>query len=227
MEYNMKKLLCTVIAFIICICGCSCDNSTATDTSIDDSQNNTVVNATESVTNDGGVEQTTNSLLPEGIAYQFEDGTYITIESLLSPMLALNAICQGTSSSLQFDKIYPTDVLTKLVEYNHFKSSNDYADFLFTAYVQLYGDTFSLTNKFLSCTPLDYDELKDMTEFYNEYFFVDIIPDFAFIVESEFNITYTDEEGNEQNDSSSDYYIAYCLNGVIYLDYFYVDSLDL
>ena len=73
----------------------------------------------------------------------------------------------------------------------------------------------------------DHGVMFGVIDFYKEFFFTDIEPEFAFIVESEFCVTYNDEEGNEQRDCSSDYYIAYRIHDIIYLDYFYVDSLDL
>lgn len=205
-----------------------CDNTSTPDsTTASIVQTDTEVNATESETTSADKENETTAALPDDMAYQLEDESFISIDELLAPMNKLNSICQGVSSTLGFTDIYPKEVLDKLIEYNHFTSMTEYADFLYTTYVQMYGDIYSLSNEYISCTPLDDNQLKDMIDFYKEFFFTDIKPEFAFIVESEFCVTYNDEEGNEQRDCSSDYYIAYRIHDVIYLDYFYVDSLDL
>lgn len=204
-----------------------CNHSTTDDETTTNTECDNAVNATEyETTSDSGEDETTSALL-EGMAYQFEDGAYVSIEELLAPMKNLNNICQGLSDSAAFSTVYPDDVINKLIEYNGFDSPSTYADFLYTTYIQMYGDSFSLRNEYISCSILDDEQLSDLTAFYHEYFFTAIEPDYAFIVESEFCVTYTDEEGNEQGDYSSDYYIAYSLDGNIYLDYFYVDSLDL
>lgn len=215
----MKKFFCLILVSAILVTGCGC-SSTPDDKTSTDNTNDTEVNATEYETTSDNTEEESTSIM-------LDDGTCLSIDALLSPMNSLNAICQGDSGSDSFDKVYPEAVISKLIEYNNFESTEIYADFLNTAYVQMYGDSFSIANEYISCLALDEQQLEDMREFYNEYFFTDIEPVYAFIVESEFCVTYTDEEGNELEDCSSDYFIAYCLDDVIYLDYFYVDTLDL
>ena len=220
----MKKLFCTIFLSLALLTGCS--NSAPADDATGNT-NDTEVNATEyESTSDTNESESTSELL-DGMAYQFEDGAYVTIDELLCPMNTLNNICQGVCDSTAFSKVYPDDVLMKLIEYNAFDSAETYADFLLTTYTQMYGSDFSLSNEYISCSLLTDEQLSDMTAFYEEYFFTEINADYAFIVESKFCVTYTDEDGNEQGDYSSDYYIAYSLNGCIFLDYFYVDSLDL
>ena len=186
---------------------------------------NTEVGATVATTTSDINETTSN--LPEGLAYQFENGTFISIDSLISPMNKLNQICQGISSSVNFSDIYPYDIAIKLAEFNGVTDVSAYADFMYQRYIQMYGEDFSMHNEYISCTPLSDDELLDMSKFYDEYFFTNITAEYGFIVESTFKVTYKDEAGNVKEDSSIDYYIAYSLNGIIYIDYFYVDTLDL
>lgn len=218
----MKKLLFLTIATCFIVTGCSCSN-----------EPNITDNTTESPTNTGditeanGTETETSTLLPDGMAYQFEDGSYMEIDQLLAPMDTLNSICEGLSNFDSLSSVYPEGVAAKLAEYNDFESAEVYADFLYTTYVQMYGENFSISNEYKSCSPLDKKSLADLNEFYAEHFYVDILPEYAFIVESQFCVTYTDEAGEEQQDCASDYYIAYYFDGSIYLDYFYVDTLDL
>ena len=91
----------------------------------------------------------------------------------------------------------------------------------------MYGNDFSIKNEFKSCTLVSDEYINDMTDFYKEYFFTEITPDYAFIVESTFVVSYKDEKGNAKEDSSSDFYIAYYMNNTFYIDYFFVDTLDL
>ncbi len=220
----MKKILCAIAAtsFIITT-GCSCfEGQTPSSTTTTEYSSNE-----DDVTEANGNETETSTLLPEGMAYLFDDGSYMEIEKLLAPMNTLNAICSGLSDYTDLTLVYPEEITIKLAEYNSFESPEVYADFLNTAYVQMYGESFTLSNDYKSCSLLDEDTLANMSEFYKEYFFVDISPEYAFIVESEFCVTYKDEAGDKQLDCISDYYIAYNFNGYIYLDYFFVDTLDL
>ena len=222
-------MLLITAAIVMISAGCSNSKQPANTTDATAPSTGTEVNATEltSTASDDNNENETTSSLPEGMAYQLEDGSFISIESLLAPMNTLNSICAGLSDSPCFTNVYPDGVCEKLIEYNQFDSVADYADFLYTTYVQMYGSEYTLSNEYISCNPLDEEQLDDMIDFYNKFFFTDIEPEYAFIVNSEFCVTYKDDEGNEQQDCSSDYYIAYLYNNTIYLDYFYVDSLDL
>lgn len=219
----MKKKLCLIIITCFIMTFCSCSNEQ------DISENNTTESSTKNseYTETNGNETETSTLLPDGMAYRFEDGTCIEIDKLLAPMNALNSICAGLSSYNNFSSVYPDAVIAKLAEYNYFESPEIYADFLYTTYLQMYGENFSLSNEYISCSVMDDDSIVDMSEFYSEYFFVDIVPEYAFIVESEFCVTYVDEAGDEQQEQTPDYYIAYYFDGSMYLDYFYVDTLDL
>ncbi|MBQ2745628.1 MAG: hypothetical protein IJF37_08485 [Lachnospiraceae bacterium] len=221
----MKKILFITIATCFIVTGCSCSN----EPDIDDNTIAQSSTSTSDITEANGTETETetSTLLPEGMAYQLEDGSYIEIDQLLAPMNSLNSICQGLSNSDSWLSVYPVGVTEKLAEYNEFESIEEYADFLHTAYVQMYGENYTLSNEYKSCSLLDEEQLSDMSEFYSDHFYVDILPEYAFIVESQFCVTYTDEEGEEQQDCTSDYYIAYYLDGSMYLDYFYVDSIDL
>ena len=196
------------------------NNATVTSTNA-----NTEVLATE-ITTTNQIEETT-AALPDGMAYQLEDGSYISIDSLISPMNKLNMICQGVSGTVSFSGIYPDDVAIKLAEFNRTKDPAQYADFLHQSYIQIYGSDFSVRNEYVACTPLSKEEIEDMKVFYKDYFFTEISPEYAFIVESTFKVVYKDEEGNETEDSSSDFYIAYCINDIFYVDYFFADTLDL
>ncbi len=219
----MKKIFCIIVTLFLTACSnCTQDNTPQTPIETD---NSAQAGATE-VTTTTDTEETT-TVLPEGMAHQFDDGEYISIDSLISPMNKLNNICQGIYSTITFEGIYPQDVISKLVEFNGVKNETEYADFMYQRYIQMYGENFSLLNEYISCNLLSEDELEDMITFYDEYFSTNILPEYAFVVKSNFKVSYTDKKGNVLEDSSSDYYIAYSINGVIYIDYFYVDTLDL
>lgn len=218
----MKKIILIVISLLLTACSY---NNTNENTENRTTNIGTEAGATE-ITSPYDNEETT-STLPEGMAYQLEDGTYISIDSLISPMNKLNNICQGLSDSLDFSGIYPPDVANKLAEYNNSKDTTAYAEYMFKTYVEMYGEDFSMQNEYISCSPLTDNELDNMAEFYAEYFLTNMTPKYGFIVKSAFKVTYKDEAGNAQEDTATDYYIAYSFNDVIYIDYFYVDTIDL
>lgn len=160
------------------------------------------------------------------IAYTFEDGTTITKEELLSPVRLYDTIC-STGNSQYFNKVYPVEVLDFLVKSSNQETSSDYATMLFDLYKQIYGDNFTLTNEFIQCEPLTEKELENFSEFYSQNLNLDITPEYAFIVTSDFTITYTDEDNSSATDNDLDYYICYFFNNNMYLDYLYIDTLDL
>ncbi len=221
----MKKITCILIAMLLT--ACSYNNELQNNTTDSDASTgtDTEVGATE-ITTTGQNEETT-PVLPEGMAYRFEDGTFISIDNLMTPMNKLNMICQGISGNLSFSGIYPDDVVKKLAEFNNTNSIVEYAEFMFQSYKQMYGNGFSIKNEYKSCSRVSDEDISDMIDFYREYFFTEINPDYAFIVESTFVVSYKDEEGNANEDSSSDFYIAYYMNNTFYIDYFFVDTLDL
>jgi len=229
----MRIVLYTIITILLTlsctfIAGCSAQNNgenNNTTGSSTDKNSDTEVLATEITTTNPNEE--TTATLPDGMAYQLEDGSFISIDELITPMNKLNMICQGISETASFSGIYPDDIANKLAKFNKAENPEQYADFLHHSYMQIYGTDFSVKNEYLSCTPLSYEEIEDMKEFYNNYFSTEISPEYAFIVESTFTVTYKDEEGNEAKDSSSDFYIAYCINDIFYIDYFFADTLDL
>ena len=103
----------------------------------------------------------------------------------------------------------------------------DYASKLNSLYVQIYSNDFAMSNEYVACSILSESQLEDFIQFYADNVGADIVPEYAFIVESEYTITYTDEAGEEQSDCDTDYYIAYFYDGMMYLDYYYIDTLDL
>lgn len=217
----MKIIICLIIVILLTACNSNNEFEGNTTGNVP----NTEVGATEITTT--GQNQETTPVLPEGMAYRFEDGTFISIDSLMTPMNKLNMICQGISGSLSFSGIYPDDVVKKLAEFNNTNSPVEYAEFMFQSYKQMYGNDFSIKNEYKSCSRVSDEDISDMIDFYREYFFTEINPDYAFIVESTFVVSYKDEEGNANEDSSSDFYIAYYMNNTFYIDYFFVDTLDL
>lgn len=168
----------------------------------------------------------TTSIFPEGVAYVMEDGTSVFIDDLLLPVLLYNDICT-TGKSDNFYSVYPQPVIDFILLTNATEDIHSYASKLYDLYHEVYGSSFSMKNEFLSCQPLTQSQLEDFSAFYFENIGFELVPDYGFLVESSYIITYTDENGEEQSDSETDYYIAYSLKGQMYLDYYYVDILDL
>lgn len=168
----------------------------------------------------------TTSPLPEGVAYIMEDGTSIFIDDLLSPIQLYNNICT-TGNADNFNSVYPQEVIDYILQAYGAESTDSYALQIYDLYHKTYNDNFSMTNEYKSCQLLTQSQLEDFSSFYFEHIGTELTPDYGFIVESEYSITYIDENGEEQSDSETDYYIAYSLNRIIYLDYYYIDTLDL
>lgn len=186
--------------------------------------NATEIASTTSQETESNTEETTS--LPEGVAYIMEDGTSILIEELLTPMHIYNTIC-STGLSDGFDSVYPQTVIDFILNDSDIETIDDYAEQLYTLGSEIYYENFLMSNEYISCKPLSPEQLEDFKEFYLENMETEILPEYGFIVESEYIITYTDEAGEEQSDSATDYFIAYCFNGKMYLDYFYINTLDL
>ena len=187
--------------------------------------NNTEANATNTPTTlatDTNQESTSS----DPIAYYFENGTSITKEKLLAPINLYNKICT-TGNSTDFTKVYPQKVLDFFIKSANQESVSDYATMLFNLYTQIYGDNFSMTNNFIGCEPLNNDKLDDFITFYADNLDFSIVPEYAFIITSEFNISYVNENGTPTTDSDTDYFIVYYHNNNMYLDYLYIDTLDL
>lgn len=187
--------------------------------------NNTEANATNTPTTlatDTNQESTSS----DPIAYYFENGTSITKEKLLAPINLYNKICT-TGNSTDFTKVYPQKVLDFFIKSANQESVSDYATMLFNLYTQIYGDNFSMTNNFIDCEPLNNDKLDDFITFYADNLDFSIVPEYAFIITSEFNISYVNDAGTPTTDSDTDYFIVYYYDNNMYLDYLYIDTLDL
>ena len=176
------------------------------------------INATNSTSTE--IETDTN------IAYTFDDGTIITKDELLAPIRTYDNIC-STGDASDFLKVYPAEVLDFCLEASGQESYEEYAEMLLYLYTQNYGTNFQLTNTFVDCQPLTEHELEKFCQFYEENMNLSLEPSYAFIITSEFNISFFDEDNSPMNDSDLDYYIAYFFNNNMYLDYFYIDTLDL
>lgn len=204
------KLSIIIIASLCVLCSCS-KESTETGATNHTSSSTTSDNTTS-------VDST--------IAYTFDNGTTISKDELLFPVKYYDNIC-STGNSEFFNMVYPDEVLDFCVKSAKKETSSDYAIMLYDLYKQIYGEDFTMSNEFLQCEPLSDDELADFSEFYNSNVGVTITPDYGFIVTSNFSITYKDEDGSETTDSDIDFYIAYYYDGQMYLDYLYIDTLDL
>lgn len=212
MNYNKYKFLIFLLVFTsLCIlCACTKDS--------------TETAATNHPSSSTLADTTTSTDSP--VAYTFDDGTFISKEQLLSPVKHYDNIC-STGNSETFKMVYPDEVLEFCIKSANKETSSDYAAMLYNLYKQIYGDSFTMSNEFLQCEPLNDDELIDFSEFYSKNVGVSIIPDYAFLVTSNFTITYKDEDDQETTDSDIDFFITYFYDGQMYLDYFYIDTLDL
>lgn len=169
-------------------------------------------------------EETT--FLPEGTAYIMEDDTPIYIDDLMAPVNIYNTICT-TGNPEGFSSVFPGCIINTIPEAAQCDDIAEYTSYLYELYRQAYNDEVSMSNDFVSCQLLNQSELESFSKFYSENFGEEIMPEYAFIVESTYEIIYNDEEGNEQSDSDTDFFIAYLYNGCMYLDYFYIDTMDL
>ena len=181
-------------------------------------------NTTQDETTSEYTEETTE--LPEGVAYIMEDGSSVLIDSLLKPVQTYNRICL-TADADSFTSVFPDEVIAFNLEAYDVETIADYASKLNSLYVQIYSNDFAMSNEYVACSILSESQLEDFIQFYADNVGADIVPEYAFIVESEYTITYTDEAGEEQSDCDTDYYIAYFYDGMMYLDYYYIDTLDL
>lgn len=207
MRNNKIKILALFIILLLSLNACS---------NKDDKE----INATNSPSTEIETETDTN------IAYTFDDGTILTKDELLAPVRTYDNIC-ATGDASNFLKVYPAEVLDFCLEASGQETLEDYAQMLFKLYTQIYGENFQLTNTFVDCQPLTDHELEKFCQFYQENMNLSMEPNYAFIITSEFNISYFDEDDSPMNDSDLDYYIAYFFNNNMYLDYFYIDTLDL
>ncbi len=204
------KLSLIIIASLFSLCSCS--------------KESTETGATNHTSSSTMSDKTTS--IDSTIAYTFDDGTTISKDELLAPVKHYDNIC-STGNSEFFNLVYPDEVLDFCVKSAKKETSSDYAAMLYDLYMQIYGEGFTMSNEFLQCEPLSDDELADFSDFYNSNVKVDITPDYGFIVTSNFSITYRDENGSETTDSDIDFYITYYYDGQMYLDYLYIDTLDL
>lgn len=204
------KLSLIIIASLFSLCSCS--------------KESTETGATNHASSSTMSDKTTS--IDSAIAYTFDDGTTISKDELLAPVKHYDNIC-STGNSEFFNMVYPDEVLDFCVKSAKKETSSDYAAMLYDLYMQIYGEDFTMCNEFLQCEPLSDDELADFSDFYNRNVKVDITPDYGFIVTSNFSITYRDENGSETTDSDIDFYITYYYDGQMYLDYLYIDTLDL
>ena len=181
-------------------------------------KDDTEINATNSTSTE--IETDTN------IAYTFDDGTIITKDELLAPIRTYDNIC-STGDASEFLNVYPAEVLDFCLEASGQETYEEYAEMLLYLYTQNYGTNFQLTNTFVDCQTLTEHELEKFCQFYEENMNLSFEPSYAFIITSEFNISFFDEDNSPMNDSDLDYYIAYFFNNNMYLDCFYIDTLDL
>lgn len=223
MKQNRKhhKLLLILLSTALLSCtvfyGCSHSNP--------DSPANATENTSDTEeTSSEIIEETTS--LPEGTAYIMDDGTEIYTEDLMAPISMYNIICT-TGNSEGFSSVYPECVINCIIDATECNNISEYASYLYELYCKVYNENFSMSNDFVSCELLSESELGAFSSFYLKNFNEEIIPEYGFIVESTYEIIYEDEEGNEQSDSDTDFFIAYFYNGSMYLDYFYIDTMDL
>ena len=209
MGNNKTKISLLIILSVLLLSLSACSNN-------DDHE----INATDSPSTEVETETDTN------IAYTFDDGTTLTKDELLSPVRTYDNIC-STGDASNFLKVYPAEVLDFCLEASSQETYEDYAQMLYNLYTQIYGENFQLTNTFVDCQPLTDHELEKFCQFYEKNMNLSIEPSYAFIITSEFNISYFDDDDSPMNDSDLDYYIAYFFNNNMYLDYFYIDTLDL
>lgn len=210
-------LLSSILLSFAVFTGCSDDRP-------DSPANATEYTSDSEETSTADDEETT--LLPEGTAYILDDGTPIYTEDLMAPVNIYNTICT-TANPEGFSSVFPECIINTISEAAECGDIDEYASYLYELYCQVYNDNFSMSNDYVSCELLNKSDIESFSKFYSEHFGEEIIPEYAFIVESTYQITYDDEEGNEQSDSDTDFFIAYFYNGCMYLDYFYIDTLDL
>ena len=149
------------------------------------------------------------------IAYTFDDGSTITKQELLVPITLYNNIC-ASGDATAFSKVYPPKVLDFFLVSSNQETSVEYAEMLYSLYTQVYGEEFNMTNTFIDCKLLTPNELNDFCQFHEENIDISIMPDYAFIVTSEYNISYLDKNGLSTTDSELDYYIAYFYENNMY-----------
>ena len=212
MILSKYKMLISLLVLVSLCTLCSCSKDTEETTATNQASSSTMADNTTST-------DTT-------IAYTFDDGTVISKEQLLAPVKHYDDIC-STGNSESYNNVYPDEVLTFCIKSANKEASSDYATMLYELYTQFYGENFTMNNEFLQCEPLTDEQLIDFSEFYSENVGVDIIPEYAFLVTSNFTITYKDEDSQETTDSDIDFFITYLYDGKMYLDYLYIDTLDL
>lgn len=209
-KITIKKLTFTLLFISLCLFGCSKDTTTHV------SSKNPGIDEIE----------TNNNLSLNDIVYTFDDGTSITVENLLTPTTLYNNICMtGQSENISF--VYPESVLDFVIKSYSSTDVDSYVEQLYTLYSNIYNKEFTMENSFVSCQLLNDEQINDFIDFYANSIGASVLPEYAFIVESVYTISYKDKDGDEYSDSATDYYIAYFIDGQSYLDYYYIDTLDL
>ena len=203
--------------FIAIFSGCTNDKEQPANATVD-----TPPYSTEPSTS---FEQETSSL-PEGVACILDDGSYLYISDLMFPVETYNYIC-STGDASDFNLVFPESVLMEMLKTHEIEDYSGYAAYLNELYKSVYNDNYTMKNEFVSCELLDESALEDFSEYYLENFNEQILPEYGCIIESNYSITYTNEEGEEQSDFDTDYFIAYLYNNTVYLDYFFIDTIDL
>ena len=178
--------------------------------------------SSENSTDETGEDPTTK--VPVNEKTYSVNGVIYTSDDILRPCnYNNNAYIYNNSSYISY--VYPEEVIDFLLEFNNFKTNEEYVSYLHDKYRQLFGEYFVVNNTLVNTSEFDEKELFNMNQYFKSEFNISSQIEYAILVESTCSIDYMDESLSKtmQTDSETEYFISYLLGGNWYIDYMYTD----